>query len=84
MTGCDGAKIEDPLDTLPSPPVSADDMKEELNETLKFSLEKSSSELLGLDPKMVGLVKSSVTLGLDGGRLAVVLAAGWEITGASD
>ena len=73
MTVCDGAKIEDPLDTLPSP-VNADVMKEELKETLKFSLENSSSELLELDPKMLGLVKSSVTLGLDGGRLVVALA----------
>lgn len=63
MTGCDGAdvrKIEDPLETLPSP-VIPDDMHEELKETLKFSLENSISELL--DPKMVGLVKSSVKLG---------------------
>ena len=71
-------KIEDPLETLPSP-VIPDDMHEELKETLKFSLENSSSELLELNPKMLGLVKSSVTLGLDGvtttgGRLVVALA----------
>ena len=54
-------KIEDPFETLPSP-VIPDDMHDELKETLKFSLENSTiSELL--DPKMVGLVKSSVKLG---------------------
>ena len=58
-----------PLDTLPSP-VMAEDFKEELEETLKVSLENSSVPL-GLGFRIFGLVKSRVKLwGCDWGKFA--------------
>jgi len=61
--GGGGARKILPLETLPSP-VMAEDMKEELEETLKVSLENSSSTDLALELRsaLCGLVKSSVTL----------------------
>lgn len=53
-----------PFETLPSPVMSpvvmAEDMNEELEETLKASLGNSRSKDLGLDLRMLGLVKSRV------------------------
>lgn len=57
-------KIEDPcfpFETLPSP-VIAEDMKDELDDTLKLSFVNSSSEFLPFELNMLGFVKSRVKL----------------------
>lgn len=57
-------KIDDPclpFETLPSP-VMADDMNDEFEDTLKVSLENSSSIDFVLVLRMLGLVKSRVKL----------------------
>lgn len=62
--GAGARKIDDPclpFETLPSP-VIADDMNDELDETLKLSFANSISVLLGFDAKTLGLVKSSVMM----------------------
>jgi hypothetical protein len=62
--GAGATKIDDPsfpLETLPSP-VIADDMIDEVDDTLKLSLVKSSSVVLGLEAKTLGFEKSKVKL----------------------
>ena len=59
-----GAKNIDPclpFETLPSP-VIAEDMNDELDETLKLSFVNSSSVVLGFEFRILGLEKSRVML----------------------
>lgn len=89
--GAAGAKKIDgpcfPFETLPSP-VIAEDIKEELDETLKLSLVNSSSALFVLEPNRLGFVKSRVKLcgGCDWTKLAGAVTADglttWVLNGA--
>lgn len=70
-----------PFETLPSP-VIADDMKEELDDTLKLSFANSISETpLELGPRMLGRVKSRVKLCL-GCAWRKLAGDGCELVGA--
>lgn len=85
-----GAKNRDepsfPLETLPSP-VMAEDINEELDETLKVSFVNSNSVLLFLEPNKLGFVKSRVKLcGCDCTKLAGLITgapigAGFKVAG---
>ena len=72
-----------PLETLPSA-VRAEEMKEELEETLKVSLENSRSvDLASVEAKMLGLVKSRVRVCEGGWWRGTGLAGGmgWVFEG---
>lgn len=66
-----------PLETLPSP-VIADDMNEEVDETLKLSLANSISvPPLFFEPRMLGFVKSRVRLCFACGGANLAGAGAW-------